>query len=216
MRSITAIGDSITKGIVADEWPYKLLVRLGESTLTADRFEPFTGGTNDNRLIGSEWTFYNAGIDANTTAQMLDRFDTDVLGHTSDYLIIHGGVNDVNGGATASEITDNLAAMYAKADAASLPYAVATLLPWTGTTDARRDIIDSVNTWIRAHSASESVPLIEWFLAVEYPNASRLMPLSTPNYTNDGLHPNATGNTALAAVIPLWWMGVSKGASIQR
>lgn len=69
----------------------------------------------------------NAGIGGQTTAQMLARFDTDVLSHHPKVVVIEGGVNDI----VSMEVPtiDNTARMAEKAAASGARVIILSMLP---------------------------------------------------------------------------------------
>lgn len=83
---IVAIGDSITYG-----YPYG--PALSWLNLAAER-------TNIDYL--------NVGINGDTTAGMLNRFNQDVLGKNSSHVIIMGGTNDIYSGIKVDQVMDNI------------------------------------------------------------------------------------------------------------
>ncbi|HEY5599879.1 MAG TPA: GDSL-type esterase/lipase family protein, partial [Candidatus Manganitrophaceae bacterium] len=56
--------------------------------------------------VGPEMTFTIAAVSGETTADMLGRFDRDVLKDAPDRVIVLGGANDIGWGRGTDEIMD--------------------------------------------------------------------------------------------------------------
>lgn len=203
MINITAIGDSNTDAVGrcsvtnTTQWTYRLLLRLGEESVSISDWTEFSANATikNTLLTGAAHRLYKAGISGNTTAQMLARFDNDVLGHDTDILIINGGVNDVYYDTAASVITSNIAGMVAAANAAGIYTVVGTVTPRGSGTAPQKATINEVNEWIRANSSVLGYQCADNYSVVEDP-ANLGSPLSA--LSCDGLHYNALGNQTLA------------------
>jgi lysophospholipase L1-like esterase len=124
---------------------------------------------------------HNEGIYGQTTAQMLARFNTDVIGHGYKRVVILGGTNDVNiPQVNISDVTVNLDAMATMAEASGIEVVLCRLPP-IGLSDNER--LTSVNQEITSLAQSRGLPLVDYFT-----------PLSGhPEFFKDGVHPNALG-----------------------
>jgi lysophospholipase L1-like esterase len=206
MPTITAMGDSRVHGVTPGaSWVFNLMSRFGHDHLTSSKFLPWTGADENQRLDGNGYTFYDAGIPSQQTDQMRARWNTDVLGHTSDYIICGDyGVNDVGlGGRAAADIIADSEWMQDSARAnARVKTFITTIMPWTGATSAQRDVIDAVNVARRAYAAAHpsDTVLVDLFAAFEATPGSRTL---NPAYSDDGLHLNAAGELVCANLFTL-------------
>jgi acyl-CoA thioesterase I len=149
---------------------------------------PFSNSLNNTSVfmgdsITQGWPLpdHNEGIYGQTTAQMLARFNTDVIGHGYKRVVILGGTNDVNiPQVNISDVTVNLDAMATMAEASGIEVVLCRLPP-IGLSDNER--LTSVNQEITSLAQSRGLPLVDYFT-----------PLSGhPEFFKDGVHPNALG-----------------------
>ena len=130
--------------------------------------------------LGTHRTVVNKGHGGNTTSQMLDRFDDDVLAYDPDVVIIWGGINDVAGvGSTAAHVESNLQAMYSKAHEAGVRVIAVSISPFKGASvwsEAKQAVLDEVNNWI-ASTARDVDDRIDVYSELEDPaNSDTLLP----------------------------------------
>jgi hypothetical protein len=145
-----------------------------------------------NRVLNNLGGFFlfNEGIGGNTTAQMLARFQADVLDKTPNNVHILGGINDVSGGSTAAQIKSNLQDMYDLAANDGLLVVASTITPWDAATAPQQVIIDDVNNWI-LNTASNIDYTVDLYTVMEDPiNPDKLNPLYD---LGDGIHWNVLG-----------------------
>lgn len=214
MKVITFLGDSITHASWSSDsppvysvdpletYPSQLIKRLEPSaTLTTSTFEGFSDARykEDKVTTGNTWKAYNAGIGGHTTAKMLARFESDVLAHRSDYLIILAGVNDLANGVAPEVARDNVRTMIERARAERIRTVLALVTPWTRGTEAQKDLTDSFNTLLRALAKEQNVPLVDTFGPLQDGMTRNLKPV----YDRDGIHLTAAGYKALADCFPL-------------
>lgn len=192
MPGITLVGDSITRGITANKWAFLLMLRL-EGYFGDGQFSPWGGTQEKQRLDSPHYTLYNAGVAGNKSADVLNRFDTDVLGHPTDDVVLLIGVNDVANSVPVATIEGNIDAMVAKAQGAGKRIILATCLPYTGGTTQQQTDIQTLNTWIRGRG----LPYIEFYNAMTDP----------ANDLYDGTHPSDQGNRKMAAAIDVAALG---------
>lgn len=180
------LGDSVTAQCTegSNDWYYLANVASGRP------LRPAPAGTDRNQGEGS-----------NTTTQMFARFAVDVLAVGTDWLIIFGGLNDIGAFGSSpqtSEAIANLSAMYDQALAAGMKLIAATVYPSDFmTTQAQKDGRAELNAAIAAYVAShDDIYLCDWAPVME----------SSPDvlnaaYSDDGVHPNAAGASAMAGVL---------------
>jgi lysophospholipase L1-like esterase len=182
--SACCMGDSITYGFGCT--PY-------------GRYET-TLQTLLNTLPNENWTIYNVGISGDSTAQMLARFNADVLSHSDcEYVFIWGGINDVLVGYDVSIPKANLQSMFTQAHDAGIKVVSLNVTPlnyylWT---PAKRAAIKSINAWI-AMTATDIDYKIDIYSVLEDPDNPDYL---DPAYTDDGLHLNCDGYDLTADVV---------------
>ena len=172
---IAALGDSITHGGGAVSVPQGYLLYDWET------YSPVP--------------VKNLGLSGNTTAEMLERFEDDVLPWQPRVLVIMGGVNDFRAGITGSETVSNLTEIRDKCDAYGIIPVFVTPTP------IRPD-------YMVHRIAGIEVPPSDWLVHFNYINhwvkgqrfhvdvASALQDEEgnlRGNYTTDGLHPDYYG-----------------------
>ena len=135
----------------------------------------------------------NAGVSGNETPQMLDRFDSDVLGLKPVLVVIDGGINDIRN----RETTDcaSLLAMVQKAHAANVKVIVGTLMHAENLgpdAAAKQLLIRAMNKEIRAAAESYGFDVVDYF-KISVSSSGALNHSLFP----DGLHPNPNGYDAM-------------------
>lgn len=133
----------------------------------------------------------NAGVGGETTAQMLARFDRDVLVHKAPVVVIEGGVNDIV--SMENPTADNIAAMAERAAASGSRVIVLSVMP--------ADIPYAIwrfNSDIQRVTSAFGYTYVDLFrpMSVEPDHAYN------PEYFNvDGVHPNAKGYEVMWGVL---------------
>ncbi|MGF7150453.1 lysophospholipase L1-like esterase [Sphingomonas zeicaulis] len=142
------------------------------------------------------------GISGQTTAQMLLRFQADVIALKPKLVHILAGTNDVAGntGPTSqADIRNNITAMVDLAEANKIRVVIGTVLParhyfWRPEVDPVRGIAD-LNAWIRTLAQARKLTLIDYFAAMDDGRGG----LSTADAT-DGVHPTPAGYAKMEAL----------------
>lgn len=185
--SVVAIGDSETYGRGLDrgqDYPAQLQNILG-------------------------WQVTNAGVSGQTTREMLNRFQTDVVAAHPTYAIITGGENDIYFGydlstQDASYNIDaptgakaNLISMVAQAKAAGIKPVIGIMLPHgtIETVPARETAMYALIAWERSYFAAQGIQVADFYKALEDTNHPGY---SVPAYNIDLLHPSAMGAQVMA------------------
>ncbi|MFC5775158.1 SGNH/GDSL hydrolase family protein [Ectobacillus antri] len=165
------------------------------------------GGTNQN-FYGYTGYFYwaniwlrqrlkvlnNAGISGNTTTQMLNRIQTDVLAYKPSWCIVEGGVNDVISGNSFSIIRDNLKTIFETLVANNTQVVATTIMPYDAATTAQKNILYQVNNWIKEYCwANPHMILCDWSPLVTNPSNGNWV----ADCTSDGTHPSTKGAAIL-------------------
>lgn len=143
------------------------------------------------------------GISGQTTIQMFERFDPDVIAYAPKCVVICGGTNDIagNGGAVTNEaLMTNIASMASKADAAGIKVILCSILPcdryyWNESVKPAERIVE-VNAMIRALAEKEGYTYVDYHSQMK--NESNGLP---EEYTIDGCHPSKGGYTVMEAII---------------
>ncbi len=156
---------------------------------------PFSESLNSTTVfmgdsITAAWPMpeHDAGIPGQTTAQMLDRFNADVVGHGFKRVVILGGTNDVLQRLNLSNVSQNLAAMANIAESANIEVVLCKLPPIRNSNGQTK----SVNQEITALAQSRRLLLVDYFT-----------PMSghSDYFKDDGIHPNALGYTVMEATL---------------
>lgn len=139
------------------------------------------------------------GISGQTTAQMLVRFETDVIALKPRRVQIMAGTNDVAGnqGPTSQQgWANNIKAMVELARANGIEPVLASIPPanrfgWKpGMKPAAR--IVALNDWLRGYAKQQGLVYVDYY-AVLTDGSGALK----PEYGDDGVHPNAAGYAAM-------------------
>ena len=157
--------------------------------------------------LSCQWETYSAvpiknlARSGDTTQQMLDRFDNDVLPFKPQVLVIMGGVNDIRAGATAEDVIKNLSALRDKCLANDITPVFSTLTSMNPELMSKRGIFltdgdwraarEQINLWIRTTpyfvDTTEALTDEFGYLRAEF--------------TPDGLHPALRGKKILGEAI---------------
>ena len=179
---IAAIGDSITHGGGAITLPPSYTLYDWETYCTVP--------------------IKNLGHSGDTTADMLARFDRDVLPFAPRVLIIMGGVNDYRSGVYGAQTVRNLAALGEKCRAHGITPIFLTVTPIRPAWMTKRMTImtppsdwmdhrDYINDWVRQQEFSVDVSSMLADANGELEAA----------YTTDGLHPDYMGKKHIGQTV---------------
>ncbi len=214
--AVVVFGDSIADGngstVNANKrWPDLLAGRLIDSRPEVRQPGVLNMSLSGNRL-NHEGTepgadnfpgYYELGPNA------LARLNEDVFPQTGVRTVItHLGINDIwMNGDSAESIIASLRQLNQQVKARGLTSLVSTLTPyegnggpgvWTAEKEATRQ---TVNSWLRGQGAQEFDGLIDFDKVLRDPtHPSRLLPAYD---SGDHIHPNDTGNKAMADAVPL-------------
>jgi lysophospholipase L1-like esterase len=130
--------------------------------------------------------YLDKGVPGNTTAQMLARFDVDVIAHQPKVVVILGGTNSI-GYVSNEQVEQELQAMYTAAQQAGIRVVACTITPRRpSASDARGDLTPQilvVNEWIKQYAAANGIVVADYYLALAGPDG--LLP---KNLTTDFVH----------------------------
>lgn len=157
----------------------------------------------------------NCGIGGQTTAQLLERFDRDVLQKAPDVVVLGGGTNDIaglGGPTTVEAIYANLLEMVEAARKRHIAVVLCAVLP-AATYACCPDVnpvpwISELNACLRVYAATEQIVFVDYHtLLVDDRNGIR------SEWTEDGVHPNKAG---YAEMLPLTLSSILKAYGQDR
>lgn len=137
-----------------------------------------------------------SGICGELAAEMVRRFERDVVARRPAWVVILGGTNDLGWERKPSEIIRHLTAMYEQAAAGGVRPVAVTVPSIRGFDDhiARRR---ELNALIAGRYADRALPCVDLFTATAEPETGRL----AREYSNDGLHLATAGYKLLARLL---------------
>ena len=152
----------------------------------------------DNHFIGR-------GISGQSTYQFLSRFRDDVINLRPELVVLNAATNDCAENThpyDPDRTMGNIISMCELASAARIKVILTSTLPaskfyWNpAITDAAGQISD-LNRRIRVYAENNSIPYVDYYTAMVH-GADRAL---NPDYTADGVHPNAQGYAVMEALI---------------
>lgn len=178
---------------------------LAENPLVVFMGDSLTDGWDDtNPGFFTACRYACRGISGQVTAQMLSRFRADVLDLSPVAVVILAGSNDVacnNGFVAPEHIVGNIASMAELAEAHGIRPILCSVLP-AGRFPWRPDITDvtgklrDLNARLRLYAAEKGYTWVEYYEALATPDGSM-----RPEYTQDGVHPNAAGYAVMERIV---------------
>jgi lysophospholipase L1-like esterase len=142
-----------------------------------------------------DFVFVNLGVNGDTTKGMLGRLESEVSPIGADYVIVWGGINDLFGGKSPSEVMENLRKIYTRSRELGVEPVACTL-----TSIVRQNPIvhriQELNDLIKAYCAENRIRLVDLFGATS--DESRLL---MEGFSSDGAHLNAEGNRRIASTV---------------
>jgi hypothetical protein len=134
--------------------------------------------------------YQNAGVDGNTTAQMLARVQSDVIAYGPAKVAIAGGTNDL-GILTTAQIIANIDGIVKALRAAGIDVILCSLTPRI----SAKSQVEQVNRALDQYANANNLPLVDFYAAVTDP--------ATGNYyatynIGDDVHPSVTGAKVMA------------------
>jgi len=171
----------------------KRVVFMGDSITEGWAPQPFI--KNNTHYVGR-------GISGQTTPQMLVRFRSDVIALKPRVVHIMGGTNDVaqnTGPETPDEIEGYIADMVEIAQANHIKVIIASIppaadFPWRPGL-APREKIRALNVRLKAYAAKKHIVYADYWPAIATAEGGM-----KPEYSKDGVHPNAEGYAAMAPI----------------
>jgi lysophospholipase L1-like esterase len=154
--------------------------------------------------------YVNRGISGQTTPQMLDRFQQDVLHLHPTVVVILAGINDIAGNTgpeSLDVIEDNFRSMVALAQSAHVRVVLSSVLPasyfpWRpGLTPAAE--VKELNAWLEGFAAEQHAVFLNYYPALVNKDGGMRPELAT----DKAVHPNAAG---YAIMSPLAEQAIAK------
>ncbi len=171
-HTIVCIGDSLTR-----KWPTLLEQRLGAG-----------------------WTVLTKRGDADTTDQMLARFDADVIAYHPAYVVILAGTAHLEPGIGPEAVEPGIAKMCALARSHGITPVMCTIPPDNEAGVTIQEVND-LNAWITSYAKSHGYHVIDFYSLLNDPHKPGHM--LSKYASGDGIHPNDAGYRAMAAYVPL-------------
>jgi lysophospholipase L1-like esterase len=149
-------------------------------------------------LLGPNWVTIEMGRSADTTSDMLARFQTDVIDYgDAAYVIIWGGTVDILS-LTEEESEMNLQAMYTMAQNAGIKVVAVTITPLNSETDEKKEKLLAINSWIQ-NTAINVDYIADAYTAIDDPeNPGNILPVYD---SGDHAHLSDAGYAEVAATI---------------
>jgi len=112
--------------------------------------------------------YVDKGIPGNTTAQMLARFNSDVIALHPQLVVVWGGTNSL-GWVSNEQVEQELASMYGAAQQAGIQVVACTITPRRADGADPRDLtpeIQEVNAWIRQYAPAHDIQVADYYPAL--------------------------------------------------
>ncbi|MDW7728265.1 MAG: GDSL-type esterase/lipase family protein, partial [Candidatus Methanoperedens sp.] len=197
------------------ESPY--MVFIGDSIISGypehQSFIQERNITNIPTSISNHWArkvnrnYQNMGYDGQSTNSLNNRFNSDVVDLSPEFVLIEGGVNDINSdGSLRTTTLVNWESMIQKAYNNNITPVIMLILPCgTRCSDAKRDMINYVNEELIKLAANYPNSIVvdaRCYVGVEHPNgpSGNCWDINA-SYTPDGLHFNSDGHERIAQAI---------------
>ena len=157
--------------------------------------------------LSCQWQTYcdvkikNIARSGDTTAQMIERFEPEVLPFKPNYLIIMGGINDIRIGATADDVIKNFEHLQKMCSENNIVSIFVTLTPMNEQIIRSRGIFLTDKDW-----RGERKKINDWIVKTDHfveindelcDESGELK----KNLTPDGLHPNTLGKISIGKTI---------------
>lgn len=156
-------------------------------------------GWKHHTLFQENAHYINRGINGQTTAQILRRFQADVIALQPKCVLILVGTNDIaenNGPITMEEIQSNFQSMLAIAEEQQLKVIFGSVLPasqyyWNKSIIQPLEKIIVLNQYLNSLANNSNVFYIDFYSDLLDNSAMNI------NYSTDGIHPNLDGYTVM-------------------
>jgi lysophospholipase L1-like esterase len=151
----------------------------------------------------SQNKYINRGISSQTSSQILERFQNDVIDLEPKWVIILAGINDVaenNGPISIEDIMNNIVSMVEKALKNNIEVVLCSILPasnfyWNPKIKPIEKI-KQLNILIEAYCLTEKIKFVDYYTPMvdEYFGLDK-------KFTDDGVHPNLNGYLKMKTIL---------------
>ena len=184
-------------------------IPFGDSYVAASGTQEYSTGSTRQQGAISFWLeallggrlrpIRNAGVNGNSTSQMLARIQADVLAYSPNIvLLLTPGINDIQGQATpdVTALQSNLTSIFDQLRNAGILCVTITVPPTVNmTSTAQKQALFTHNRWLLDQaSARAGLIVVDPFTAIS--DTASLAWRS--GYSDDGIHPNGNGSFAVA------------------
>lgn len=159
-------------------------------------------GWKKHLLFETNVHYINRGINGQVTAQILHRFDQDVVSLRPKYVIILAGTNDIAencGPITLEEIQDNFLSMLQIAKANRINVVLCSILPVSEYYWNRKikpeEKVNSLNLFLASLVNDKNIYFIDFHPEMKHKKGIN------PKYTDDGVHPNSVGYDLMSSIL---------------
>ena len=157
-------------------------------------------------IFFSQNDYINRGISSQTTSQILERFQNDVIDLQPKCVIILAGINDIaenNGPISIEEIMNNIVSMVEKSLKNNIEVLLCSVLPannfyWNPKIQPIKKIMQ-LNQMIKAYSLINQIKYVDYYTEMVDENLG----LDT-KYSDDGVHPNLDGYLKMKTILEFY------------
>ena len=157
-------------------------------------------------IFFSQNTYINRGISSQTTSQILERFQNDVIDLQPKSVIILAGINDIaenNGPISIEEIMNNIVSMVEKSLKNNIEVLLCSVLPannfyWNPKIQPIEKIMQ-LNQMIKAYSLVKQIKYVDYYTQMVDENLGL-----DKKYTDDGVHPNLEGYLKMKSILEFY------------
>lgn len=154
-------------------------------------------------IFFSQNNYINRGISGQTTLQILERFQNDVVDLQPKSVIILAGINDIaenNGPISIEEIMNNIVSMVEKSLKNNIEVVLCSVLPannfyWNPKIQPIEKI-KQLNQKIKAYSLSKRIKYVDYYTQM----VDEKLGLDK-KYADDGVHPNLAGYLKMKSIL---------------
>jgi len=154
-------------------------------------------------MFFSQNNYINRGISSQTTSQILERFQNDVIDLQPKCVIILAGINDIaenNGPILLEEIMANIIKMVEKSLKNKIEVILCSILPavnfyWNPKIQPIEKIIQ-LNQIIKAYSLYKRIKYVDYYTQMVDENLGL-----NKKYADDGVHPNLAGYLKMKSIL---------------
>ena len=154
-------------------------------------------------IFFSQNKYINRGISSQTSSQILERFQNDVIDLEPKWVIILAGINDIaenNGPISIEDIMNNIVSMVEKALKNNIEIVLCSILPasnfyWNPKIKPIEKI-KQLNILIEAYCLTEKIKFVDYYTPMvdEYFGLDK-------KFTDDGVHPNLNGYLKMKTIL---------------